>query len=171
MRWVVFLDIQVCLSDLSGFIHRSWKYFFFFLGDLWEKQERKNSWWQQLLFRKETKCLKILFLKTSKCVLEMHLLTPSSSNNLHKNYRKFFQIASPNIVFLKCKEIVNVKVKGRSQPLLDAHVIIFGRLFKLVSLNDFLYSPTKQLIVCINCVHIKEKKNWKKQQTLCQIIF
>lgn len=126
----------------------------------------KNSWWQQLLFRKETKCLKILLLKTSKCILEMHLLTLSSSNNLHKMIENSFKLPVPTLYSWNVKKNVHVNVKGRSQPSLDAHVIIFGRLLKLVSLNDFHYSPTKPFIVCINYVHIKEKKNWKKQQTL-----
>lgn len=156
MRWVVFLDIQVCLSDLSVFIHRRLN--FFSLGDLWEKHGGKNSWWQQLLFRKETKCLKMLFLKTSKCILEMHLLTPSSSSNLHKMIENSFKLPVPTLHSWNVKKNVHVNAKGRSQPSLDAHVIVFGRLLKLVSLNGFPYSPTKQLIVCINFVHIKGKK-------------
>lgn len=133
------------------------KILIFFLGDLWEKHGRKNSWWQQL-FRKGTKCLKILFLRTSKCILEMHLLTPSSSSNLHKMIENSFKLPFPTLYSWNVKKNVHVKVKGRSQSSLDAHVIIFGRLLKLVSLNDFHYSPTIHLMLCINYVHIKGKK-------------
>lgn len=56
-----------------------------------------------------------------------------------------FKLPVPTLHSLNTKKNVNVKVKGRSQPSLDIHVIIFGRLIKLVSLNDIHYLSTKTI--------------------------
>lgn len=89
----------------------------------------------------------------------MHLLTPSSSSNLHKTIQNSFKLPVPILYSLNTKKNVNVKVKGRSWPSLDVHVIIFGRLLKLVSLNDIHYSSTKT-IVSLYQLHPHQKKKF-----------
>lgn len=96
----------------------------------------------------------------------MHLLTPSSSSNLHKMIQNSFKLPVPTLYSLNTKKNVNIKAKGRSQPSLDVHMIIFGRLLKLVSLNDFHYLSTKTIDSLYQlCAH-QNKKNQKRQQIL-----
>lgn len=110
-----------------------------------------------MLFGKETKCLKIQLLKTSKCVLVMHLLTPSGSSSLHKMTPNPSKPLVPMFESLNIKENVNVKVKGRSQPL-RVHVVIFARLLKLILLIAFHYSST-ETIDSLYQLHPHQKKN------------
>lgn len=48
----------------------------------------------------------------------MHLLTPSSSSNLHKMIQNSFKLPVPTLNSLNTKKNVNIKAKGRSQPSL-----------------------------------------------------
>lgn len=70
---------------------------------------------------------------------------------------------------LNIKENVNVKAKGRSQPL-RVHVVIFARLLKLILLIAFHYSSTETTDSLYE-LHPHQKKNKMQEGTNTNTIF